>query len=355
MKQVQTFLVGGAVRDILMGLEPKDRDYVVVGATAQYMLDRGYTQVGADFPVFLHPETHDEYALARLERKTGQGYGGFAVQVEDVTLEEDLSRRDLTINSMAQGQDGAIVDPFGGAADLKARVLRHTSAAFSEDPLRILRVSRFLARLGPDWAVDAGTHAVMKTMVAAGELSHLPPERVWKEISRGLQEKYPELMVGLLQELEVLEHTPDLSEMLYIRPGFREALTEAAQRQEELVVRFCTAFGAKAAPKLPSEVQDLSRLVQQAEKLHWVDFAAWTPVEKLAVLDSWDVLRRPERAELVLRTLSILQGVVAEPVLKAIQAVRGVDQAALARQGGGGQAIRDRVVAAKQAAISAAA
>ena len=174
---MKTYLVGGAVRDRLLGLPGQDRDYVVVGATPEEMTARGYKLVGADFPVFLHPETKEEYALARTERKSGRGYKGFTVYAgPDVALEDDLKRRDLTINAMAEDAGGRLIDPFGGAADLKRGVLRHVSAAFVEDPLRVLRVARFAARLG--FSVVPETLTLMGEIVAQGEMEALVPERV---------------------------------------------------------------------------------------------------------------------------------------------------------------------------------
>ncbi|HEV8076962.1 MAG TPA: multifunctional CCA tRNA nucleotidyl transferase/2'3'-cyclic phosphodiesterase/2'nucleotidase/phosphatase, partial [Marinobacter sp.] len=187
------YLVGGAVRDQLLGLPVKDRDWVVVGATPEAMLAQGFRQVGADFPVFLHPKTHEEYALARTERKQGHGYHGFTVySAPDVTLEEDLKRRDLTINAMAQAKDGNIIDPFGGQQDLQNRLLRHVSDAFAEDPLRILRTARFAARFASQgFSVHPHTLHLMQAMTDAGEVGHLVPERVWQELQRALHETSP--------------------------------------------------------------------------------------------------------------------------------------------------------------------
>ena len=181
--------MGGAVRDALLGLPTQDRDHVVVGATPEQMVALGFQPVGADFPVFLHPQSHEEYALARTERKTARGYKGFQIYTTpDVTLEEDLARRDLTINAMAQDETGQLVDPYNGAEDLRAGVLRHVSEAFSEDPVRILRLARFAARF-TKFTVAAETVALARRMVEAGEVDALVPERVWQELSRGLMEE----------------------------------------------------------------------------------------------------------------------------------------------------------------------
>jgi tRNA nucleotidyltransferase (CCA-adding enzyme) len=200
---MQIYMVGGAVRDRLLGRPVHDHDWVVVGATPEHMAAQGYLPVGRDFPVFLHPETREEYALARTERKSGRGYRGFVVQASpDVTLEEDLARRDLTINAIAASADwtgaGAVFDPYHGTRDLQARVLRHVTDAFREDPVRILRVARFAARF-TDFTVAPETLALMRAMVDAGEADHLVPERVWQELARGLMEDKPSRMFEVLR------------------------------------------------------------------------------------------------------------------------------------------------------------
>jgi tRNA nucleotidyltransferase (CCA-adding enzyme) len=256
-----TFLVGGAVRDALLGLEVKDRDWVVVGSSPQQMLDAGFIAVGKDFPVFLHPRTQEEYALARTERKTAPGYRGFAVHAApDVTLEEDLARRDLTINSIATRADSTcangtfdakdLIDPFGGQADLQMRVLRHVTPAFREDPVRILRVARFAARF-TEFTVAPETTALMQTMVEDSEVDHLVPERVWQEIAKGLMEARPSRMFEvlrscgalkrLLPELDQLwgvpqspEHHPEVDTGVHVML----VLDRAAQLDAPLAVRF---------------------------------------------------------------------------------------------------------------------
>ncbi|MBV7300374.1 multifunctional CCA addition/repair protein [Enterovibrio paralichthyis] len=203
---MKTYLVGGAVRDNLLGLKVTDRDWVVVGADINTMLNAGYQQVGADFPVFLHPKTHEEYALARTERKSGQGYTGFVCDfTPDVTLEEDLLRRDLTINAIAQAEDGTLVDPYGGQQDLEARLLRHVSPAFVEDPLRVLRVARFAARfhhLG--FKVADETLSLMREIVESSELEALTAERVWKEWEKSLSCAHPEVFLSVLRDCGAL-------------------------------------------------------------------------------------------------------------------------------------------------------
>lgn len=206
---IKSYVVGGAVRDALLGLPVQDRDYVVIGATPEQMLAQGFVPVGKDFPVFLHPKTHEEYALARTERKTGAGYKGFVFHTDpSVTLEQDLIRRDLTINAIARDEHGGLIDPFNGQRDLQDGVFRHVSAAFEEDPVRILRVARFAARfsVAPHaFVVAPETMALMKSMVAAGEVDALVPERVWQEISRGLMEQKPSRMFDVLRECGALE------------------------------------------------------------------------------------------------------------------------------------------------------
>lgn len=209
---MEVFEVGGAVRDELLGRQVCDRDFVVVGSTPEAMVAQGFRPVGRDFPVFLHPETHEEYALARTERKTGRGYTGFQVYAApDVTLTEDLARRDLTINAMARDANGALIDPFGGQRDLEAGILRHVSDAFTEDPVRILRLARFAARFA-HFTVAEETLALMKHMVDIGEVDHLVPERVWAELAKGLMESHPSRMLAVLQACGALARImPELS------------------------------------------------------------------------------------------------------------------------------------------------
>ena len=250
---MKIYLVGGAVRDRLLGLPLKERDWVVVGATPEEMIRLGYTPVGKDFPVFLHPQTREEYALARTERKQGHGYTGFVVHASpEVTLEDDLRRRDLTINAMAESADGELIDPFHGKQDLDAGLLRHVSPAFVEDPVRILRVARFAARFARwGFVVAHGTHALMKRMVASGELDHLVPERVWSETVRALGEAAPvrffEVLRGcgalmrLFPEIERLygatQPAADHAEIDSGVHGMRE-LAQAAKLSPDPVVRF---------------------------------------------------------------------------------------------------------------------
>jgi tRNA nucleotidyltransferase (CCA-adding enzyme) len=206
MKPMQTYLVGGAVRDKLLGLPPGDRDFVVVGETQEAMLARGFKPVGRDFPVFLHPRSNEEYALARTERKSGRGYRGFVVDADPtVTLEQDLARRDFTINAIAQDDDGRLIDPFGGVRDIEARILRHVGPAFAEDPLRVLRAARFMARFASlGFQVAPETMQLMGAMTASGELSALVPERVWQELARALASARPSAFLRTLHDCGAL-------------------------------------------------------------------------------------------------------------------------------------------------------
>lgn len=236
---MEIYLVGGAIRDQLLGLPVVDRDWVVVGASPQQMLDLGYQAVGKDFPVFLHPETHEEYALARKERKTGKGYGGFDFDVDQsVSLEDDLLRRDLTINAMAQNAKGIIIDPHGGQQDLASRTLRHVSAAFSEDPLRVLRIARFYARLSPlGFGVHAETDSLVKTMVGRAELQELAPERIWVELSKGFSSSAPQQFFTYLKQcgaiqslLPAIQESLNVDDLLsLVEPNVEERIVAALE------------------------------------------------------------------------------------------------------------------------------
>ena len=250
------YRVGGSVRDELLGLAVADRDYVVVGATPESMVDKGFRPVGKDFPVFLHPVTQEEYALARTERKTAPGYKGFAFHAApDVTLEQDLARRDFTINAMAVDDAGHLIDPYHGADDLKAKVLRHVGPAFSEDPVRILRGARFVARFG--FTIAPETMVLMRAMVESGEADALVSERVWQELARGLMEARPVEMLRVLDDCGALVKV--LPELTPFRADARNvsALTQAAALNLSLPVRFAALTGTF----------DLARLAQLAQRV----------------------------------------------------------------------------------------
>src|SRR5664280_3025215 len=338
---MQTYLVGGAVRDALLGLPIKDRDWVVVGATPDALIAQGFLPVGKDFPVFLHPKTKEEYALARTERKTAPGYHGFCVHAApDVTLEADLQRRDLTINAMAEQADGTLVDPWGGARDLEDRILRHVSPAFAEDPVRILRVARFAARFA-DFRVAPETETLMRAMVASGEVDALVPERVWREVSRGLMEARPSRMIEVLRACGALERVlPEVARLFGVpqRADFHPevdtggpllmVLRLAAPLETSLPVRYaCLGHdlgkGTTPADILPRHLGHEERsvaLVRRLSERLRVDNACRALAEVTArehgnvhrsgefgaaalvrLLERCDALRRPDRfAELLL-------------------------------------------------------
>ena len=264
---MKIYLVGGAVRDKLLGRPVKERDWVVVGASVEAMLALGYQQVGKDFPVFLHPKTKEEYALARVERKVGKGYTGFSFDASsNVTLEEDLRRRDLTINAMAESESGELIDPYQGKMDLEQKIFRHVSAAFAEDPVRILRLARFSARLA-DFTLAPETRVLMRQMVDSGEVNALVPERVWKELERALGEGNPPNFFKVLAEcgaLSVLFPEIELS-----GDGVR-ALARAVELSEETPVRFAALFYGMQVDgvvsfceryRVPREYRELAMLV----------------------------------------------------------------------------------------------
>ncbi len=265
---MKTWIVGGAVRDALLGEPVNDRDWVVTGASPQDMLDAGYLPVGKDFPVFLHPKTHEEYALARTERKTGPGYHGFTFHAApDVTLEDDLVRRDLTINAIAQADDGTLVDPHGGRRDLEARVLRHVSDAFAEDPVRILRLARFAARW-PDFRVAPETMALMRTMVEAGEVDALVAERVWQEVSRGLMEKAPQRMFEVLREAGALARLlPEVDRLFGVpQPAAHHPEIDTGVHTMMVLAR-CAATAQPLPVRYACLVHDLGKGTTPAEDL----------------------------------------------------------------------------------------
>ncbi|HEV2431741.1 MAG TPA: multifunctional CCA tRNA nucleotidyl transferase/2'3'-cyclic phosphodiesterase/2'nucleotidase/phosphatase [Burkholderiales bacterium] len=320
---MRVYLVGGAVRDELLGLPVKERDYVVVGSTPEEMERLGFKPVGKDFPVFLHPKTHEEYALARTERKSGRGYKGFTVHASpEVTLEEDLRRRDLTINAMAKAEDGTLIDPFGGKKDLESGVLRHVSEAFAEDPVRILRVARFAARFGFRMAEE--TLKLMKHMVASGETDYLVPERVWQEFSRGLAEPHPERM------FEVMQRTG------FLAKAFPEIKAWPRRFSGSVPVRFAVLawpLGEKQVEALcerlrtPGDVRELAL----AAVRHKDGLKKSTADALLGVLKGADAFRRPERfAELLEAARLAEPGIDIARVERARAAAAAVDAGAIA-------------------------
>ncbi|WP_092947966.1 multifunctional CCA addition/repair protein [Roseateles sp. YR242] len=404
---MQMYLVGGAVRDGLLGLPVQDRDWVAVGASPQALLDQGYLAVGKDFPVFLHPVTHEEVALARTERKTASGYHGFQVYAApDVTLEQDLGRRDLTINAMAQAEDGTLVDPYGGQQDLQARVLRHVSEAFVEDPVRILRLARFAARFG-DFTVAPETLALMREMVSNGEVDALVPERVWQEVSRGLMEQHPSRMIEVLRACGALARLAPAVDKLFGVPQppahhpevdtgahLLLVLDECARVQAPLPVRYaalCHDLGkGETAPeewprhighegrsvplaealsalwRVPTECRELAVLVAR-EHSHVHGSLGFSAEARMRLLERCDALRRPERfAQMLLacecdargRTGLANRDYPQRPrLLQALAAVQSVDTAAISAAalaaGRKGPAIGQDIQQARMAALRA--
>lgn len=265
---MQVYEVGGAVRDALLGRPVHDRDWVVVGATPQALMDAGYLPVGKDFPVFLHPETREEYALARTERKTARGYHGFAFHADPgVTLEQDLARRDLTINAIARGADGRLIDPYGGQGDLQARVLRHVTDAFREDPVRILRLARFAARF-PDFTIAPETHALMRAMVDDGEADALVAERVWQELARGLMESHPSRMFEVLRDCGALARLlPEVDRLWGVpqRPEYHPEVDTGVHLM--MVLDMSARLGASLPVRFACLTHDLGKGTTPAEML----------------------------------------------------------------------------------------
>lgn len=304
---MQIYLVGGAVRDKLLGFPVYDRDWLVVGASVENMLALGYKQVGRGFPVFLHPTSKEEYALARTERKTGVGYTGFTVHASpEVTLEEDLLRRDLTINAIAQDTDGELLDPYNGQADITAGILRHVSPAFAEDPVRILRVARFAARYteqttGKKFTVAADTMEIMQAMVEAGEINSLVAERSWQELHKALQEAQPQRFFEVLQDCGGLPSVFNGDEES-LSCGL-SALTYACKLSDNPAVRFAAFTSGLTKEqvsalcqqlKCPKEFSDLSRLVA-ANLDTYIRVSQLPPPKSLGILKAADAYRKPER------------------------------------------------------------
>ncbi len=378
---MQIFTVGGAIRDELLGLPVQDRDYVVVGGSSEEMLARGFKPVGKDFPVFLHPLSHEEYALARTERKSGHGYQGFSTHAApEVTLAEDLARRDLTINAIARAADGSLIDPFRGCDDLAARVLRHVGPAFSEDPVRVLRLARFAARF-VDFTVAPETMVLMRAMVVGGEVDYLVAERVWQELAKGLMEARPSRMFEVLREcgalgrllpeldrLHGVEQRADYHPEIDTGVHVMMVVDQSAQRGCPLAVRWAALLhdlGKGTTPdtdlprhpchearsvelvgqvcarlKVPGECRDLAMLVARHHgNIHRGPELGAAAIVRL--LESTDALRRPARFEQLLQACACdFHGRLGwqdvpypAPQLfrQALDLVRNVDAAAIAR------------------------
>ncbi len=398
---MQIFAVGGAVRDELLGLPVQDRDFVVVGVSPDEMLARGFRPVGKDFPVFLHPRTHEEYALARTERKAGHGYKGFAIHAApDVTLEEDLARRDLTINAIARAEDGSLIDPFQGVADIEAKVLRHVGPAFVEDPVRILRVARFAARFA-DFSIAPETLELMRRMVESGEVDHLVAERVWQELAKGLMEKSPSRMIRVLHECGALARIIPALDRLFGVPQRADyhpeidtgihvmmALDRAAQESFALPVRFSVLLndlGKGLTPasdlprhpghearsvrlveevcaylKAPVECRDLALLVARyhGDIRRGPEMRTSTIVR---LLERTDAFRRPQRFQQLLDACDCdfhgRLGWEDKPIpspdlfLQALEAAKSIDAGAIARSCSNKADIPERLHAARVAAV----
>ena len=361
---MKIYTVGGAVRDQLLGLPVKDRDYVVVGATPEEMLRKGFRPVGKDFPVFLHPKTQDEYALARTERKTAPGYRGFVFHTApDVTLEDDLVRRDLTINAIAMAEDGSLTDPFGGIADIEAKVFRHVSDAFGEDPVRILRLARFAARFD-GFTVAPATMALMRQMVAHGEVDALVAERVWQEVAKGLLESHPSRMLTVLHECGALARIMGeitLSETLLA------VLDHAAAQGHALPVRFAVLMLHMSKDsieqlserlRVPNECRELAVMAAR-ERAHIHGALDLNAEALVALCERCDGLRKPQRfAQLLLAVACEQLGVGDFPqaarLQGALDAARGVDAGALAQGcAGDPKRIPQLIHAARVAAVQA--
>jgi len=380
---LQIYIVGGAVRDALLGLPEGDRDWVVVGATPEVMVARGFIPVGGDFPVFLHPITKEEYALARTERKSGRGYKGFTFYTgAEVTLEEDLNRRDLTVNAIAQSMADELFDPLDGVKDLRAKVLRHVGPAFEEDPVRILRLARFMARF-TEFVVAPETLALCRKMVASGEVDALVPERVWQELARGLLSAQPSRMLGLLAEVGAASRTmPELVLSLRIK-NLVDRVAQKGLPLASCYAVFCLETSERKALatrlRAPSECADMARLLplvlaamlQLSKKLskgkgsandgltslnevgHALKDAEYADAV-LSLFETCDALRKPERFEALLQTAGCVDELVF--ALRGawqswLQIVLAADAGAAARSASAPDQIKQRVRAARLAAL----
>ena len=402
---MKIYEVGGSVRDALLGLQSQDRDYVVVGATPEQMVALGYRPVGADFPVFLHPDTHAEYALARTERKTAPGYQGFVFHTSaDVTLEEDLARRDFTINAIARDADGTLIDPHHGVADIESRLLRHVSDAFVEDPVRVLRGARLKARFADlGFQIAPETKALMQKITHSGELDHLVPERVWQEISRGLMEAKPSAMFGVLRDCGALgKILPEIYRLFGVPQHAKShpeidtgihimmVIDYAAKQNTSLPIRFAALVhdlgkGVTLPEKLPhhpGHEEKGAALVQVlCERLRvpndcrdlgvlcarWhgeVHNAASPSAERLlALFDGTDALRRPARFNDLITACACDHhgrlGFNDEPyppvqyLLAALTNLQSIDQAAIAKSAATAAGISNAIQQAKLVALDA--
>ena len=376
----KSYVVGGAVRDRLLGRAQSDRDHVVVGTTVDAMIAAGFVPVGRDFPVFLHPRTHEEYALARTERKVAPGYAGFVFHADpSVTLEADLARRDLTINAMAEDDDGGrLIDPFGGRRDVEGRIFRHVGPAFVEDPVRVLRLARFAARF-PDFRVAPETMALMQAMARDGEIDALVAERVWQELARGLVEPHPLRMLDVLREAGALPRiAPELAGLSSTAwTHALQALQRATTHDASLIVRFAVlaqAIGSDATATgsvaslcerlgVPRAVRDVAVLVaregSRLRELTVVGSSSHAPEALVDLLTRCDAWRRPERFADVVDAIAATiderhRGLAFHHVVdRVVAAADAVDAAAIARAANGdGPSIMSRLRDARTASIA---
>ena len=368
---MKIFQVGGSIRDELLGLPVVDRDWVVVGATPEDMVRAGFKPVGRDFPVFLHPQTHEEYALARTERKTAPGYRGFIFHTApDVTLEEDLARRDFTVNAMARQvqpaiNDAPLIDPFSGIDDLRQGLLRHVGPAFSEDPVRILRCARFVARLG--FRVAPDTMALMRAMTLAGEVDALVPERVWQEVSRGLMERNPIALFALLDDAGALARVaPELAPWRADTNAMRglAATACAASGLAERFAALCSHLESDAVDRLstrlkvPTDCRDLASLYVR----HRTQLQAAAGLDEKALAElvrAADGLRQPDRFSALVAVAAAcstsdvgLTNIVTRRLRVALAAIRGIDAGAIARQASTPSQIQAALRQARERAVA---
>lgn len=363
LEGLEAYVVGGAVRDGLLGRAPGDQDWVVVGSSPDDMLRRGFVAVGADFPVFLHPKTKQEYALARTERKSGKGYKGFTFYAgPDVTLEQDLARRDLTVNAMARAPDGQLIDPLGGAKDLQDKVLRHVGPAFEEDPVRILRLARFAARFF-DFEIAPETIALCQRMVQLGEADALVAERVWQEVSRGLMSERPSRLFEVLRQCHALD---------VVMPGFiyTDALGAQLDRAAKRASRTLPGMYALSMSLTVKREQLAKRLRAPADCAQWAillptvqavcqESVQWGlndwPPKALSLLEQADAIRRPERLSSLFDLVGDLIDYPVERWQALLQAARSIDAGAIAKplQPLGTQAIAQGVREARLQALIA--
>lgn len=348
---LQAYVVGGAVRDALLGLPHGDRDWVVVGSTPEEMAKRGFIPVGGDFPVFLHPQTKEEYALARTERKSGRGYKGFTFYTGiDVTIEEDLRRRDLTVNAIAQTATGELIDPLNGQADLKARVFRHIGEAFKEDPVRILRLARFAARF-VDFTVAPETMALCQIMVAEGEVDALVSERVWQELSRGLLCVQPSRMMQVLDEAGVLTRVmPQWRSSELVLAAIDSSMVHTLPLEARYAL-FCLntedRAGLSRQLRAPGDCADMARLLPVVLEACQAEQNAESV---LSLFEVCDALRKPDRLRTLLRTAAVVATVDVDQWDTHLRCVLGVDAGQAAQQASHPSEIK---AAVRQARLSA--